>query len=253
MQTLVKFFWVSMCVFVLLWAHKIRQYEIQSRMQYKVRSRCMYYTRHQVCNNDIHVSARKKKDKGNRVVAFFPDFTFLPFPSQNLVLLGAQRLAVNLDPSNIVYSEKLLKLLQRVVDSRELLIQFEDAARALLEAGNREAVGLLGINLAESMERTRTDVDPAVQEMLLRHSIHAFPEHPIAVVSLGYRLEQRGEELQAMELYSEGIARDPDRLDLQLLLASSCSPFLGDADQGEMRYEVRVRRVTKHIPADQTY
>lgn len=124
-----------------------------------------------------------------------------------------------------------------MVDSRQLLIQFENAARGLLEAGNREAVGLLGINLAESMERTRTDVDPAVQEMLLRHSIHVFPEHPVTLVILGYRLEQKGEELQAMELYREGIARDPDRLDLQLLLASSCSPFLGDADQGEMRFE----------------
>lgn len=143
--------------------------------------------------------------------------------------------AVNLDPSNPDYSDKLLKLLQRVIDSRQLLILFEDAARGLLEAGNRKDVGLLGLNLAESMERTRIDAAPAVQEMLLRHSIHALPEHPLAVVTLGYRLEQRGEELQAMELYREGIARDPGRLDLQLLLASSCSPFLDDADQGEMR------------------
>lgn len=163
------------------------------------------------------------------------------------MFLGAQCVAVNADPSNIDYSDKLLKLLQRVVDSRQLLVQFEDAARALLEAGNREAVSILGINLAESMERTRTDVDHYAQEMLLRHSIHAFPEHPIAVVSLGYRLEQRGEELQAMELYREGIARDPGRLDLQLLLASSCSPFLADADQGEMRYE-SVGSQNKHIP-----
>lgn len=146
-------------------------------------------------------------------------------------------IAVNEDPLNTDYSEKLLNLLQRVVDNRQLLNQFEVAAQALLDAGNREAVGLLGINLAESMERTRDDVDPDVQEMLLRHSIHVLPEHPTGVVSLGYRLEQRGEELRAMELYREGLAQDPGRLDLQLLLASSCSPFLGDADQGEMRYE----------------
>lgn len=183
---------------------------------------------------------RRYKGHGQQSRYGFPEVLplFLSFPPLNLsyyFLVLDVYVAVNLDPSNLDNEEKLLKLLQRVIDSRQLLIQFEAAARGLLEAGNRKEVGLLGLNLAESMERTRTDPAPDVQEMLLRHSIHVLPENPLAVVTLGYRLEQRGEELQAMELYREGIARDPGRLDLQLLLASSCSPFLDDADQGEMR------------------
>lgn len=109
-------------------------------------------------------------------------------------------------------------------------------APSLLQAGLRETAGLLAVNLAESISRyERTAKGTAVQETLLRHSIHIFPESPFALRSLGYRLEQGGEELRAIELYREGLARSPGRLDLRLLVASSCSPYFSTADQGDSR------------------
>lgn len=119
---------------------------------------------------------------------------------------------------------------------------FEDVSQALIEAGNRtamrEAAGLLGANLADAMDTydRRAAADPAVQEAFFRHSIRTFPENPVAARSLGYKLEQKGHELKAMEIYREGLARSsPERLDLRLLLASCCSPFLDDGGKSDMR------------------
>lgn len=121
----------------------------------------------------------------------------------------------------------------------------ETAAPSLLQAGLRETAGLLAANLAESMNRNGHS---AVQETLLRHSIRIFPECPFPLRSLGYRLEQGGEELQAIELYREGLARTPERLDLRLLVASSCSPFLSTAHQGDFRYRMRRRTSNNKHP-----
>lgn len=105
----------------------------------------------------------------------------------------------------------------------------------------REAAGLLSANLGEAMDRTgKHTTDPSVQEAFFRHSVRTFPENPVAFRSLGYKFEQSGQELRAMELYREGFARNPERLDLRLLLASSCSPFLDDTPhQGDMRQVTR--------------
>lgn len=124
---------------------------------------------------------------------------------------------------------------QLVTDDHQRFKLFEDAARELIQTGNREAAGLLGTNLAQSMNSNGRPGNSAVQEAFLRHSIHAFPENPFPARALGYRFEQSGKELKAINLYREGLARSPERLDLRLLLASSCSPFLSDADQGDMR------------------
>lgn len=126
-------------------------------------------------------------------------------------------------------------MLQVVTDDQQRLNLFKDVARGLIKAGSREAAGLLGINLAEAMDSDGRSGDPVVQETLLRYSIRVFPADPFAVRSLGYRIEQRGEELRAMELYREILEANPDRLDLRLLLAASCSPFLDDAEQGDER------------------
>lgn len=143
--------------------------------------------------------------------------------------------AVNADPSNRSNNENLLNILQVVTDDQQRLHLFKDVARGLVKAGSQEAAGLLGINLAEAMDSDGRSGDPVVQEALLRYSIRVFPADSFAVRSLGYRLEQRGEELRAMELYREILEANPDRLDLRLLLAASCSPFLDDAEQGDVR------------------
>ncbi|CAM9501453.1 unnamed protein product [Ectocarpus sp. 6 AP-2014] len=130
----------------------------------------------------------------------------------------------------------------------------------------REAAGLLSANLGEAMDRTgKHTTDPFVQEAFFRHIDRIFPEHPVALRSLGYKFEESGQELRAMELYREGLARNPERLDLRLLLASSCSPFLDDAPhQGDMRQVERegeggflrvsaeIRRLVEHIQAPDT-
>lgn len=139
------------------------------------------------------------------------------------------------------HTNKLLDLLRLVIDDRQRLALFEDVEKALIETEDniamREAAGLLGANLAGAMDKyDRRAADPAVQEAFFRHSIRTFPESPIAARSLGYKLEQRGQELHAMEIYREGLARSPERLDLRLLLASCCSPFLDDGEQSDMRY-----------------
>lgn len=128
-----------------------------------------------------------------------------------------------------------------MTDDTQRLALYEDVEAALLQEGNnrtmREAAGLLATNLAEAMDRQdgRTS-DPAVQETFFRHSIRTFPESPVAARSLGYKLEQGGRELEAMKLYREQLARSStERLDLRLLLASCCSPFLEDGRQGDMR------------------
>lgn len=143
--------------------------------------------------------------------------------------------AVNADASNRVNAKRLQNLLQLVTDYHQRLKLFEDAARGLLNAGNREAAGLLGANLAESMDRDGLGVDLVVQEAFFNHSIHIFPECSFAARSLGYRLEQRGEEQRAITLYRDRWLENPGRLDLRLLLASACSPFLEDAYQGDLR------------------
>lgn len=143
--------------------------------------------------------------------------------------------AVNADPSNRSKNKNLLNILQVVTDDQQRLNLFKDVARGLVKAGSQEAAGLLGINLAEAMDSDGRSGDPVVQEAFLRYSIRVFPANPFAVRSLGYRLEQRGEELGAMELYREILETNPDRLDLRLLLAASCSPFLDNAEQGEER------------------
>ncbi|CAM9178949.1 unnamed protein product [Ectocarpus sp. 13 AM-2016] len=68
-----------------------------------------------------------------------------------------------------------------------------------------------------------------------------------------------------MELYREGLAQNPERLDLRLLLASSCSPFLDDTPhEGDMRQVERegegrfsrvsaeIRRLVEHIQTSDT-
>lgn len=149
------------------------------------------------------------------------------------------------DALNHSHSKKLLHLLALVTDDRQRLALYEDVEEALLEGGSkkamREAAGLLAVNLAERMDRLgRRDSDPAVQETFLRHSIRTFPESPVASRSLGYKLEQTGRELEAMDIYREGLARsNTERLDLRLLLASCCPPFLDDGLQGDIRCRVQ--------------
>lgn len=152
-------------------------------------------------------------------------------------------LAVNADTSNYEYSKKLLDLLQVVIDDDRRLTLFQSAARGLLDAGNREQASILAFNLAESMDDREKNIDQrsadfkAVQYKFFRQSIRIFPDNPIAARSLGYRLEQTGEEEEAMQLYRESLARSAPawRLDLLLLLASTCSPFLAVAEQGDER------------------
>lgn len=154
------------------------------------------------------------------------------------------------------HNQKLLNLLQLIVDDQQRLRFFEDVATKLLDAGHRQQAGVLASNLAESMDRTSsrrgnggsadiTDGGVNIQRAFLQHSIRILPEDPIATRSLGYRLEQSGEELKAMEIYREsltrstrdsGINNDHQRLDLRLLLASACSPFLQDAAEADERH-----------------
>lgn len=128
-----------------------------------------------------------------------------------------------------------------MTDDRQHLALYEDVEAALLEGRSnrtiRKATGLLAVNLAESMDKEDGRAsDPAMQETLFRHSIRTFPESPVAARSLGYKLEQGGRGLEAMSLYREELARSStERLDLRLLLASCCSPFLDDGHQGNMR------------------
>lgn len=148
--------------------------------------------------------------------------------------------AVKSDALNHDHSKRLLGLLQLVTDNHQRLMLFEEVERALLDPGShklmREAAGILGGNLAEAMDkRGRHEADPAVQEAFLRHSIRIFPESSVASRSLGYKLEQSGQEEQAMDLYRNGLVRDPERPDLRLLLAASCSPFLNDTSEGKTR------------------
>lgn len=146
-----------------------------------------------------------------------------------------------------------MRLLTLVTDDRQRLALYEDVEEALLEGGSnittREAAGLLAVNLAEFMDRQDGRAsDPAVQETFFRHSIRTFPESPVAARSLAYKLEQAGRELEAMKIYREGLARSStERLDLRLLLASCCSPFLDDDLQGNIR--CRVQCVTLGIHA----
>lgn len=162
--------------------------------------------------------------------------------------------AIKADKTNHGYNQKLLELLKVVTNDHQRLMLFEEtAAPSLLQAGLRETAGLLAANLAESMNRNgHTAEGPAVQETLLRHSIRIFPECPFALRSLGYRLEQGGKELRALELYREGLARSPERLDLRLLVASSCSPFLSTAHQGDFRYRM-CRRTSNNKHPQTTY
>lgn len=105
--------------------------------------------------------------------------------------------AVNTDVSNHNYSKKLLDVLQLVADDGQRLHFFENAVRGFLKAGNREQAGILSLNLAESMDRNnglRDSRSRAVQQTLFRRSIRLFLENPIAVRSLGYRLEQGHED-----------------------------------------------------------
>lgn len=139
------------------------------------------------------------------------------------------------DVSNHDKNQQLQQLLQLVVKDEERLSLYEDVARRLLEAGYREQAGILGFNLAESMDKNVRGANASVQRGFLRRSIDAFPENPIAIRSLGYRLEQSGEEIEAMELYNDALRRNPQRLDLRLLLASSCSPFQESITQGTER------------------
>jgi len=136
----------------------------------------------------------------------------------------------------------LQRLLELVTDDGQRLALFEDVERALLlgEGHNmrmREAAGLLAANLAQAMDKpSRHTADIAVQEAFFRRSIRIFPESAVATRSLGFKLEQIGQELQAIELYREALGRtSPERLDLRLLLASACSPFLDDDASGDLR------------------
>lgn len=137
-----------------------------------------------------------------------------------------------------------------MTDDRQRLALYEDVQAALLEGGSnttmREAAGLLAVNLAEVMDKKdRRASDPAVQETFFRHSIRVFPESPVAARSLGYKLEQKGRELDAMELYREELARSStERLDLRLLLASCCSPFLDYGRRGNMRCRTQHRKAS---------
>lgn len=162
--------------------------------------------------------------------------------SSTVIRTTVRHTAVRSDRLNHGHSQKLLDLLQLVTDDYQRLALFENVEGALLHEGGenapmREAAGLLSANLGEAMDRTgKHTTDPFVQEAFFRHSIRIFPESPVALRSLGYKFEQSGQELRAMELYREGLARSPERLDLRLLLASSCSPFLDDTPhQGDMR------------------
>lgn len=148
--------------------------------------------------------------------------------------------AVNSDKLNHEKSERVQELLQLVTDIHQRLALFDEVAQVFMEAGNREAAGLLGANLAEAMDRGKVPGLPdylAIQEIFFRRSIEIFPESPFAARSLGYRLEQSGEELRAMQLYRELLAWSPERLDLKLLLASACSPFLESSGQGDLRHD----------------
>ncbi|CAM9364793.1 unnamed protein product [Ectocarpus sp. 4 AP-2014] len=121
----------------------------------------------------------------------------------------------------------------------------------------RETAGLLSANLGEAMDRTgKHTTDLFVQEAFFRHSVRIFPENPVALRYPGHKFEQSGQELRAMELYPEGLAQNPERLDLRLLLASSCSPFLDDTPhQGEMRFSrvsAEIRRLVEHIQTSDT-
>lgn len=128
-----------------------------------------------------------------------------------------------------------------MTDDRQRLALYEDVEAALLQGGSdramREVAGLLAVHLADRMDKKdRRTSDPAVQETLFRHSIRTFPESPYAARSLGYKLEHEGRALEAMELYRDQLARsDAERLDLRLLLASCCSPYLDDGRQGFTR------------------
>eukprot|EP00903_Cladosiphon_okamuranus_P020162 g18511.t1 len=165
------------------------------------------------------------------------------------------------DALNHNHSEKLLGLLNLVSYDTQRLALYEDVEAALLEGGSnatmREAAGLLAVNLAEFMDKKdRRTSDPAVQETFFRHSIRTFPESPVAARSLGYKLEQSGRELEAMELYREQLARSStERLDLRLLLASCCAPFLDDVRQGNIRFSRvsnEIRRLVDYIKAPGT-
>lgn len=144
----------------------------------------------------------------------------------------------------------LQRLLELVTDDRQRLALFEDVEGALLLGEGhsmrmREAAGLLAANLAQAMdEPSRHTADLAVQEAFFRHSIRIFPESAVAARSLGFKLEQRGLELQAIELYREALSRTgPERLDLRLLLASACSPFLEDDGAGDLRFVLSTKAI----------
>lgn len=150
---------------------------------------------------------------------------------------------------------KLQRLLELVTDDRQRLALFEDVEGALLLGGGhsmrmREAVGLLAANLAQAMDKPgRHAADRAVQETFFRHSIRIFPESAVAARSLGFKLEQKGQELQAIELYREALSRtSPERLDLRLLIASACSPFLDDDGAGDVRFVLKVTAVIMTTP-----
>lgn len=122
-----------------------------------------------------------------------------------------------------------------------------EVSRDLVGAGLHEQAGVLGFNLAESMDAGGRVGNADIQREFLRHSVEVFPENFLAIRSLGYRLEQAGEETRAMELYRDSLENESGRLDLRLLIASTCSPFMEHANQEDERcmpysYELSTRR-----------